>query len=62
MLVYAHNIIIDHGDSTQGHGREVFNGLNATNKRFLSMLITNVQFPGVSRYDKHISMHTSTQK
>ena len=62
MLEYAPNIRTDYGARTPGHGREVVYGLNATNKRFLLMLITNVQFTNISGYDTQMAMYTSTQK
>ena len=34
MLEHAHNIIIDCGSGSPGHGREVVDGLNATNFPF----------------------------
>ena len=50
MLVYAYNIIIDCGVGEPGHGRENVDGLNATNKSFLSMLIKTVQLTGAEDY------------
>ena len=42
MLVHAYNITIDHDVGAPGHGREVVNVLNATEKWFLSVIITTV--------------------
>ena len=44
---------------TPGHGREIVDGLNATGKWFLSMLISTVQLPGASDYESHTEIHTS---
>ena len=52
MLSHAYNIIIDCCDGAPGHGREVVNGLNATDKRFISMLMTNFQLHGEVMHDK----------
>ena len=60
MLEHAYNIIIDHGVGAPEHVREVFDGLNATEKGFLSMLITTVQLTGVADYNSQMAMHTST--
>ena len=52
MLAHAYKIIVDHGAGGPGHDREVVYGLNATEKRFLSMLITTVKLTGTSSYEK----------
>ena len=46
MLAYAYNIIIDRGDGAPGHGGDFFDGLNTTEKWFLSMLMEIVKVPG----------------
>ena len=51
---HAYNIIIYCGVVSPGHGTEVVDGLNDTDKRFLSMLMKNVQLPSVSAYDTHM--------
>ena len=60
MLEHAYNIIIDCVVVAPGHVREIVDGLNATDKRFLSMLMTNVQLPGASAYYSQMTIHTST--
>ena len=60
MLANTYNIIIDSGVEAPGYGREVVNGLNATGKRFLSMLKTTVKLTGAPAYDTQMEMHTST--
>ena len=50
MLAHACNIIIDRGVGAPGHGREVVDVLNATDKKYISMLMTTVQLPGASAY------------
>ena len=56
ILAHAYNTIIDCGVGAPVHGRYV----NATNKRFLSVLIADVQLSGVEAYESHMAMHTST--
>ena len=36
--------------------------LNSTNKRFVSMSMENVQFPGPKWYKNNVAIHTYTQK
>ena len=62
MLAHAYNIIIDSGVGEPGHGRYFVDGLNDTNKKFLSMLTTNVKLPGAAAYELERAMHTSTEK
>ena len=61
MLAHAYKIIIYLGVGTLGHGREVIEGLNATNKSFISMLIITMQLPGEEAYELQMAMHTSTE-
>ena len=60
IFTHVYNIIIDCGVVTSGYGREVVDGLNYTNKRFLSMLLKTVQLTGEKSYEPHMAMHTST--
>ena len=59
MLVYTYNIIIDSDVVSQVNGREGVDGLNAIEKKSLSMLMTNLKLPNASSYDSHTEMHTS---
>ena len=54
--------IIYCGVSLPGHEREVVDGLNATEKRFLSHLIVTLKLPGAKLYETHmvIQYETST--
>ena len=45
MLSHRHNIIIDCGVGSPGHGREVIDGSKSTEKRFISMLMATAQLP-----------------
>ena len=60
MLAHAYNIIIDCGVGAPGHGREVVDGLNATDKGFISVLMKTLQLIGASDYDSQMVVHTST--
>ena len=40
------SIIIDRGTIAPGHGKEVFGGLNAVDKRYIYQLMSKVQLPG----------------
>ena len=60
MLSQYFYVIIGHGMSAPGHGREVFDGLNATRKRFLFQLISTVTLPGAKMYDTQMVMHHET--
>ena len=60
MLSHPYNSAIDRGVGAPGHSKYVVDGLNVTDKRFLSMLTTTVQLPGVSTNNSHMVMHTST--
>ena len=46
MFANTYNIIIYRGIGSLGHGREFVDGLNDTNKRFISMLTTTVRLNG----------------
>ena len=61
MLSHAHDIMIDRGVGAHAHGKYVVDGLNATNKRHLSIIITTVQLPNSAIENSEIIMHTSTK-
>ena len=48
MLSHKYNITIGRGVVTPGHGKDIVYGLNATDKIFLTMLMTTVQIPGAA--------------
>ena len=58
----CYSIIIDQGISAPGHGKEVVDGINAVDKRYIYQLMSTVQLPGSKRFDSQIKMHTGTQK
>ena len=55
-------IIIDQGISAPGHGKEVVDGLNAVDKRYIYQLMSTVQLPGSNIFDSQKQMHTGNQK
>ena len=44
MLSHTYNILIDCGVGATGHGKDVVDGLNATDKRFITILIQLCNF------------------
>ena len=56
------SIIIYQGISAHGHGKEVVDGINEIDKRYIYQLISNVQLPGSKFFDSQILMHSCTQK
>ena len=54
-------IIIDRVISAPLHVIEVFDGINAIDKRFLFQLISTVQLPGAKGYNIQMVMHTGTR-
>ena len=57
-----HPIIFDQGISASGHRKEVVDGLNTIDKRYMYQLMSNVQLPGSKRLEKQILMHSCTHK
>ena len=55
------SIIIDRGISAPGHGKEVVDGLNDVDKRYIYQLMSKVQLPGSVRFDSQIKIHTGTE-
>ena len=58
----CYSIIIDQGISAPWHRKEVVDGLNAFDKRYIYQLLSNVQLPGSVRFDSQIKMHSGTKK
>ena len=57
VMSQCYSIIIDLGISAPGHGKEVVDGLNAVNKRYIYQLMSKVQLPGSVIFDSQIKMH-----
>ena len=62
ILAHAYDVIIDHFIGAPGHDRDVVDSLNATGKRFISISMANVKFPGAKGYDDHMVIHTTIAK
>ena len=56
-----YSVIIDCGISAIGHGKEVVDGINTTDNRYIYQLISNIQLPGSKIFDSQIPMHYFTQ-
>ena len=61
MFSQAFSIIIYHGISSLGHGREVLDGINTIYKMVLFQLISTVQMTVAKGYDTYMIMHTVTR-
>ena len=46
VMSQTQSIIIDFGISAPGHGKEVVDGLNDVDKRYIYLLMSKVQLPG----------------
>ena len=51
VLSQSKSIIIDRGMSAPGYGKEVADGLNIIEKRFMYQLMSNVKLPGSIFFD-----------
>ena len=58
----TYSIIINRGISAPGNGKEVVDGLNAVDKRYIYQLMSTVQLPGSKIFYSQIQMHNGTQK
>ena len=61
VMSQTYYIIIDRGISAPGHGKEVVDGHNDVDKRYIYQLMSKVQLPGLVRFDSQIKMHTGTE-
>ena len=59
MLSNAYDIVIDRGFGLTRHIKYVVYGLNATVKRFLTILMKTVQLTGTSTNHSNMVIHTS---
>ena len=58
----CYSIIIDRGISAPGHVKEVVDGINAVDKKYIYQLISKVQITGSVIFDSQINIHTGTKK
>ena len=61
VMLKFYSIIIDRGISAPVSGKDVVNGLNAIDKRYIYQLMYNVQLPGSKLFDSYIIMDYWTQ-
>ena len=62
ILAHYYDIIVDIGVGVPGHGRDIFDDLNTTDKRFISMLNKILQLPGSQGYDYQMEVCTTKNK
>ena len=62
VMSQCYSIIIDQGISAPGHGKDVVDGLNDVDKRYIYQLIYIFQLPGSNMFYSHMQMHTGTLK
>ena len=58
VLSQSHSIIFDRGISASVNGKEVVDGLNAIDKRYMYQLMYTVQLPGSKIFEKKIIVHS----
>ena len=56
---HAYNLVIDRGGVAPGHGKYVVYCFNATDKRFLTVLVKTVQLPGTATNDSQMFIHAA---
>ena len=61
VMSQCYSIIMDLGISEPVHGREVVDGLNAVDKRYIYRLMSTAQLPGSKIFDSQMKIHTGTQ-
>ena len=62
VMSQCYSIIIDQGISAPGHGKEVVDGLNAVDKRYIYELMSTVKLPVSKKFDSQMQIHTGNQK
>ena len=62
VMSQCYSIIIDRRISAPGNEKQVVDGINVVDKRYIYQLMSNVQLPGSNIFDSQIQMHTGTQK
>ena len=61
-LSQRHSIIFYRVIISPGHGKEVFDGLNVIDKRYMYQSMSNIQLPGSKRIYSQILTHSCTPK
>ena len=58
VMPQCYSVIIDQGWSAPGHGKEVVDGINPVDQRYIYQLMSTVKFTGSNIFGSHIQMHT----
>ena len=61
VMFQYYSVIINRGISELGHGKEVLDGINAIDKRYIYQLMFNVKLPGSIFFNSQILMNSCTQ-
>ena len=62
VMCQCYSIIIDRGISTPGNGKEVVDGLNDVDERYIYQSMSTVKLTGSKIIDFQMQMHTVNQK
>ena len=62
VMSQCYSIIIHQDISAHGHGKEIVDGLNDVDKRYIYQLMSTDQLHGSNRFDSQMQMHTGKQK
>ena len=62
VMSQCYSVMIVPGIDAPGHGKEVVDGLNDIDKRYMYQLVSNVQLTVSRTFDSHILMHSCTPK
>ena len=60
-MLQCYSVIIDRGISTPWHVKEVVDGINAIDKRYIYQLMSSFQLIGSNIFYSQMQMHTSAQ-
>ena len=61
VISQTYSLIIDRGISAPGHRKEVVDGLNAVDKRYIYHNMSKFQTTGSIIFDSQIKVHTGTE-
>ena len=62
VMYQCYSVITDRGISALGNGKEVVDGLNAVDKRYIYQLMSTVTLPGSNLFDSQMQIHSGNQK
>ena len=62
VISQTYSLIIHRGMSATGNGKEVVDGLNAVDTRYIYQLMSKVQLPGSIIFDSQIKIHTGKER